>query len=126
MCPVSVSVCMSAFFVTDRRVEFVEASTLTGAGVDDAKNKACEMLLKHRVEQKQLAAAALGVVTPGAGGVKTAGGGGGPLENRLFVTQVANPRKPFIPQSVLDAQAQQQAVRCLPIYLGFVSTRVFT
>ncbi|PFH37896.1 putative nucleolar GTP-binding protein 1 [Besnoitia besnoiti] len=84
----------------DRTVEFVEASTLTGAGVDDAKNKACEILLKQRVEQKQLASVS---GRPGAPASLQE-----QLDGKLFVTKVQNPRQPFIPQSVLDAQKERE------------------
>ncbi|KFH15352.1 putative nucleolar GTP-binding protein 1 [Toxoplasma gondii MAS] len=87
----------------DRTVEFVEASTLTGAGVDDAKNRACELLLKQRVEQKQLAT---GLIVGGTS--STSSSLQQQLDGKLFVTKVDNPRQPFVPQSVLDAQKDRQ------------------
>lgn len=86
----------------DRTVEFVEASTLTGAGVDDAKNRACELLLKQRVEQKQLATGLI------PGGSSSASSLQQQLDSKLFVTKVDNPRQPFVPQSVLDAQKERE------------------
>lgn len=70
-------------------VVFIETSCATREGVDSARNKACDLLLEKRVEQK----------------VKQ--GKAETLRTRLHATQVAAPtdRPPFIPPTVLAARA---------------------
>ncbi|OXB71188.1 UNVERIFIED_CONTAM: hypothetical protein H355_006887, partial [Colinus virginianus] len=91
----------------DVKVDFVEASTLTGIGVDEAKNRACDMLLKRKVEQKLLLLSAGGKTAAGRSAAADVAAVG--LEDRIYVTSVATPREPFIPESVLKQRMQEEA-----------------
>jgi nucleolar GTP-binding protein len=75
-------------------VQFIETSCATKAGVDDARSKACDLLLTKRVDQK----------------VRV--GKADSLQNRISVTAVKAPasRPACIPESVLKARAGEGAM----------------
>ncbi|CDJ40172.1 nucleolar GTP-binding protein, putative [Eimeria tenella] len=98
-------------------------STLTGEGLDEAKNKACELLLQQRLLRRAAAAAA---ADPAAAAAAAAAAGDqplaaaaaaaslaikGPAAAMLHVSTVQQPRKPNIPESVLrEIELKKQGV----------------
>ena len=79
-------------------VSFLSTSCLTTVGIDDAKNSACELLLKQRVESK------------------VAQNKDVQIASRIHVTSViaSGSRPPCIPQGVLDRRAAIEAGIELP------------
>ncbi|XP_026193918.1 nucleolar GTP-binding protein 1 [Cyclospora cayetanensis] len=97
---------------TEADVSLSATSTLTGDGLDEAKNLACELLLQQRMMRK---AAAVASADPAAAAVAAATGSTplasaaataalgvkGPAAAMLHVSSVQQPRQPHIPESVL-------------------------
>lgn len=98
---------------TEADVSLTATSTLTGDGLDEAKNLACELLLQQRMMRK---AAAVATANPAAAAAAAATGDT-PLASAaaaaalgvkgsgaamLHVSHVQQPRQPNIPESVLQ------------------------
>ncbi|KAL8444423.1 hypothetical protein Emag_005518 [Eimeria magna] len=100
---------------TEAEVSLAATSTLTGDGMDEAKNVACELLLQQRMMRKAAAvasanpaaaaaAAATGDTPLASAAAAAALGVRGAAASMLHVSNVQQPRQPHIPESVLREQ----------------------
>ncbi|KAL8430607.1 hypothetical protein ACSSS7_005826 [Eimeria intestinalis] len=100
---------------TEAEVSLAATSTLTGDGMDEAKNIACELLLQQRMMRKAAAvasanpaaaaaAAATGDTPLASAAAAAALGVRGAAASMLHVSSVQQPRQPHIPESVLREQ----------------------
>ena len=116
---------LRVFASAEADVSLAATSTLTGEGMDEAKNVACELLLQQRMMQK---AAAVAVANPAAAAAAAATGATplasaaaaaalgvkGPAAAMLHVSSVQQPRQPNIPESVLREFELKKVSRCSP------------
>ncbi|KAL8425306.1 hypothetical protein Efla_001688 [Eimeria flavescens] len=109
----------------EAEVTLAATSTLTGDGMDEAKNVACELLLQQRLMRKAAAvasanpaaaaAAAATADTPLASAAAAAAlGVRGASASMLHVSNVQQPRQPHIPESVLQERELKRRGVAIP------------
>lgn len=110
---------------TDTDVTMAATSTLTGDGMDEAKNVACELLLQQRMMRRAAAvasanpaaaaaAAATGDTPLASAAAAAALGVKGSAAAMLHVSSVQQPRQPNIPDSVLQELERKKKGLALP------------